>query len=105
VAEPLHVPVGSPLRRSAFAQRAAVEFCDRRIASGTTAAMVFGSAFPDAQDALFAETNRRGLRMVSGRGIQTVGPKAAEPLMTSKTTPSGWPATKSTSGTRPTPVM
>ncbi len=67
-----------------FAQRAAVEFCDRRIASGTTAAMVFGSAFPDAQDALFAETNRRGLRMVSGRGIQTVGPKAAEPLMTSE---------------------
>ncbi len=67
-----------------FAARAAVEFCDRRIASGTTAAMVFGSAFPDAQDALFAETNRRGLRMVSGRGIQTVGPRAAEPLMTSE---------------------
>jgi guanine deaminase len=67
-----------------FAQRAAVEFCDRRIASGTTAAMVFGSAFPDAQDALFAETDRRGLRMVSGRGIQTVGPKPAEPLMTSE---------------------
>jgi guanine deaminase len=67
-----------------FAQQAAVEFCDRRIASGTTAAMVFGSAFPDAQDALFAETDRRGLRMVSGRGIQTVGPKPAEPLMTSE---------------------
>ncbi|MGE2818160.1 amidohydrolase family protein [Mycobacterium heidelbergense] len=68
----------------AFAKRAAVEFCDRRIASGTTAAMVFGSAFPHAQDALFAETQRRGLRIVSGRGIQTVGPKAAEPLMTSE---------------------
>jgi guanine deaminase len=67
-----------------FAQRAAAEFCDRRIASGTTAAMVFGSAFPHAQDALFAETNRRGLRVVSGRGIQTVGPKPAEPLMTSE---------------------
>ena len=66
-----------------FAQRAAVEFCDRRIASGTTAAMVFGSAFPHAQDALFAETERRGLRIVSGRGIQTVGPKAAERLVTS----------------------
>ncbi|OMC18399.1 MULTISPECIES: amidohydrolase family protein [unclassified Mycobacterium] len=68
----------------AFAKRAAVEFCDRRIASGTTAAMVFGSAFPHAQDALFGETQRRGLRIVSGRGIQTVGPKAAEPLMTSE---------------------
>src|ERR1700760_4071139 len=29
-----------------FAQRAAEEFCARRIAAGTTAAMVFGSAFP-----------------------------------------------------------
>ena len=67
-----------------FARRAAVEFCDRRIASGTTAAMVFGSAFPQAQDALFSETQRRGLRMVCGRGIQTVGPRSAAPLITSE---------------------
>jgi guanine deaminase len=67
-----------------FAQQAAVEFCDRRVASGTTAAMVFGSPFPRAQDALFAETQRRGLRIVSGRAIQTVGPEAAVPLMTSE---------------------
>src|SRR6185437_3888853 len=68
----------------AFAQRAAVEFCDRRVAAGTTAAMVFGSAFPHAQDALFAETQRRGLRIVSGHGIQTVGPDTAAPLLTSE---------------------
>ena len=43
-----------------FAPAAAVDFCDRRIAAGTTAAVVFGSAFPHAQDALFAETQRRG---------------------------------------------
>ncbi len=67
-----------------FARRAAVEFCDRRIAAGTTAAMVFGSAFPHAQDALFSETARRGLRLVSGRGIQTVGPDTAAPLLTSE---------------------
>jgi guanine deaminase len=67
-----------------FAQRAAVEFCDRRIAAGTTAAMAFGSAFPHAQDALFAETRRRGLRLVSGRGIQTVGPDTASALVTSE---------------------
>lgn len=67
-----------------FAARAAVEFCDRRIAAGTTAAMVFGSAFPHAQDALFAETRRRGLRIVSGRGIQTVGPDSAAALITSE---------------------
>lgn len=67
-----------------FAGRAAVEFCDRRIAAGTTAAVVFGSAFPHAQDALFAETARRGLRIVSGRGIQTVGPDSAAALLTSE---------------------
>lgn len=67
-----------------FAARAAVEFCNRRVAVGTTAAMVFGSAFPHAQDALFAETARRGLRMVSGRGIQTVGGGSAAPLLTSE---------------------
>jgi guanine deaminase len=67
-----------------YAERAAVEFCTRRIAAGTTAAMVFGSAFPHAQDALFATTKRAGLRIVSGRGIQTVGGDTAQPLLTSE---------------------
>jgi guanine deaminase len=67
-----------------FAQQAAEEFCARRLAAGTTAAMVFGSAFPHAQDALFSETQRVGLRVVSGRGIQTVGGETAQPLMTSE---------------------
>ena len=67
-----------------FAERAAAEFCNRRIAVGTTAAMVFGSAFPHAQDALFTETLRRGLRIVSGRGIQTTGPASAAALITSE---------------------
>ncbi|MGK2880370.1 MAG: amidohydrolase family protein [Mycobacterium sp.] len=67
-----------------FAQRAAVEFTERRIAAGTTAAMVFGSAFPHAQDALFAETQKAGLRIVSGRGIQTRGGETAQPLVTSE---------------------
>ena len=65
-----------------FAQRAAVDFCRRRVAVGTTAAMVFGSAFPAAQDALFTETERVGLRMVSGRGIQTTGQGSAAALIT-----------------------
>jgi guanine deaminase len=67
-----------------FAQQAAVEFCNRRVAVGTTAAIVFGSAFPHAQDALFTETARRGLRIVSGRGIQTVGGDTAKPLLTTE---------------------
>ena len=77
-------PAETRLAEPDFAQQAAVEFCDRRIAAGTTAAMVFGSAFPHAQDALFRETARRGLRIVSGRGIQTVGPASADGLLTSE---------------------
>ncbi|MGB3486016.1 MAG: guanine deaminase [Mycobacterium sp.] len=77
-------PSESRFADPAFAQEAAEEFCDRRTAAGTTAAMVFGSAFPHAQDALFSETQRRGLRVVSGRGIQTVGPESAATLITSE---------------------
>jgi guanine deaminase len=67
-----------------FAQQAAVDFCRRRVAAGTTAAMAFGSAFPHAQDALFTETQKANLRIVSGRGIQTVGPESAAALITSE---------------------
>ncbi len=77
-------PSESRFAEPEFAQRAAAEFCRRRVAAGTTAAMVFGSAFPHAQDALFGETQRRGLRVVSGRGIQTTGPSSAAALMTSE---------------------
>ena len=56
-----------------FAAAAAVEFCDRRIAAGTTAAVVFGSAFPHAQDALFAETQRRGLGSSAGAASRPSG--------------------------------
>lgn len=77
-------PAESRYTDAEFAQRAAIEFCNRRIAAGTTAAMVFGSAFPHAQDALFTQTQRSGLRIVSGRGIQTVGPESARPLLTSE---------------------
>lgn len=67
-----------------FAAEAALEFTRRRIAAGTTAAMVFGSAFPHAQDALFRTTLEAGLRIVSGRGIHTRGPASAQPLITSE---------------------
>jgi guanine deaminase len=77
-------PSESRLADPEFARQAAVEFCARRLAVGTTAAMVFGSAFPHAQDVLFSETRRVGLRIVSGRGIQTVGPDTAKPLLTSE---------------------
>lgn len=65
-----------------YARTAARDLCSRRLSVGTTTALVFGSAFPQAQDALFEESLRVGLRTVSGRGIQTVGPPSAEPLLT-----------------------
>ncbi|MEP9391998.1 amidohydrolase family protein [Gordonia sp. VNK1] len=77
-------PAEARLADPEFARRVARDFTARRIRAGTTAAMVFGSAFPVAQDALFTETQRAGLRIVSGRGIQTTGPDSAEPLMTSE---------------------
>lgn len=77
-------PAEARLADEEFATATAAEFTARRIAAGTTAAMVFGSAFPGAQDALFAATQKAGLRIVSGRGIQTVGPPSAAPLMTSE---------------------
>lgn len=75
-------PAESRLSDPDHAATAARDFCRRRIDVGTTAAMVFGSAFPHAQDALFEESLRVGLRTVSGRGIQTVGPDSAIELIT-----------------------
>jgi guanine deaminase len=78
-------PAESRLADPAFAERIARDFTRRRVAAGTTSALVFGSAFPHAQDALFAETERAGLRLVSGRGIQTAGPPSARALVTGET--------------------
>lgn len=79
-------PAEAKLADPAYAQQAARDFCRRRISVGTTTALVFGSAFPHAQDALFSESIRTGLRTISGRGIQTVGPPSAGPLLTDETT-------------------
>ncbi|UXA17548.1 guanine deaminase [Mycobacterium sp. SMC-4] len=75
-------PAESRLSDPEVARAAANDFCDRRIAVGTTTALVFGSAFPQAQDALYESSLQAGLRTISGRGIQTVGPAAAQPLLT-----------------------
>ncbi len=77
-------PAEARFADEAFAVGAAREFCRRLVSAGTTTSVVFGSAFPVAQDALFNEYRRRGLRGVIGRGIQTIGPDAAKPLMTSE---------------------
>jgi guanine deaminase len=79
-------PAEAELADPEFASTAARDFCRRRIDVGTTTALVFGSAFPAAQDALFTESMRTGLRTISGRGIQTVGPASAAPLLTDEAT-------------------
>ena len=75
-------PTEARLADEELAIGAAEEFVAHRVAAGTTTAMVFGSAFPAAQDALFRAHAEAGLRLVSGRGVQTVGPDSARPLIT-----------------------
>ncbi|MCC5951578.1 MAG: guanine deaminase [Acidimicrobiia bacterium] len=77
-------PSEAKLADPGFARGAAAEFCNRMISAGTTTGLVFGSQFPDAQDGLHEEVRRRGLRLVTGRTTQTVGPPSAEPLLTSE---------------------
>ncbi|WP_204910419.1 amidohydrolase family protein [Microlunatus spumicola] len=77
-------PTEARLADEELAVRAAEDFVARRVAVGTTTALVFGSAFPAAQDALFRAHAAAGLRLVSGRGIQTVGPASANPLITAE---------------------
>ncbi|MFC5930052.1 amidohydrolase family protein [Cryobacterium melibiosiphilum] len=77
-------PAEAELADAAFAAQVARDFTRARINAGTTSALVFGSAFAHAQDSLFEETRRAGLRVVSGRGIQTVGSPAAQALLTSE---------------------
>jgi guanine deaminase len=48
------------------ARRIAREFVAGLTTNGTTTALVFGSHFPSAQDALFEEAERSGLRIASG---------------------------------------
>ncbi len=77
-------PAEARLADPGFGEQIARDFTRRRVAAGTTSALVFGSAFPPAQDALFEESHRAGLRLVSGRGIQTVGSKPSQALLTSE---------------------
>ncbi|WP_341358229.1 guanine deaminase [Georgenia sp. M64] len=50
----------------AYAEEVAGEFVDGLVRAGTTTALVFGSHFPEAVDALFGEAERVGLRITSG---------------------------------------
>lgn len=56
----------------AFADRAHADamarvFCDELLRNGTTTALVFCAVYPQSVDALFAEAERRGMRVAAGK--------------------------------------
>ncbi|WP_164700132.1 guanine deaminase [Modestobacter sp. KNN46-3] len=60
------LPEEARLRDVHYARAVASEFVSGLAQAGTTTALVFGSHFPSAVDALFAEAARVGLRVTSG---------------------------------------
>lgn len=60
------LPEECRLESTDYAREVAAEFCFGLISAGTTSALVFGSHFAGAVDALFAEASRLGLRVTSG---------------------------------------
>ena len=60
------LPEEARLADAAYAASVAADFVDGLARAGTTTALVFGSHFADAVDALFTEATRVGLRVTSG---------------------------------------
>jgi guanine deaminase len=60
------LPEEARLADEVYARETARRFVRALAANGTTAALVFGSHFPAAQQALFEEADRVGLRITSG---------------------------------------
>jgi guanine deaminase len=60
------LPEEARLADHAYAEALARDFVRCLAANGTTTALVFGSHFPEAQELLFAEAERSGLRIASG---------------------------------------
>lgn len=60
------LPEEARLADTAYATGVASDFVSGLVAAGTTTALVFGSHFPGAVDALFTEADRVGLRVTSG---------------------------------------
>jgi guanine deaminase len=67
------LPEEARMADSAYADAVASEFVSGLAASGTTTALVFGSHFPEAQEALFAAGLSRGLRIASGLVVSDRG--------------------------------
>jgi guanine deaminase len=59
-------PAEMAFRDPAHAEAMARVFCDELLRNGTTTALVFCAVYPQSVDALFAEAERRGMRMIAG---------------------------------------
>ena len=60
------LPEEAKLASLAYAREVAQEFMAALICAGTTSALVFGSHFATAMDALFAEAGALGVRVTAG---------------------------------------
>src|SRR2546421_4379633 len=60
---PAELAFQDPIHAAAMAR----VFCDELLRNGTTTALVFCAVYPQSVDALFAEAERRGMRIVAGK--------------------------------------
>ena len=60
-------PAEMAFEDTAHAEAMARVFCDELLRNGTTTALVFCAVYPQSVDALFAEAERRGMRVVAGK--------------------------------------
>ena len=60
-------PAEMAFRDPAHAAAMASTFCDELLRNGTTTALVFCAVYPQSVDALFAEAERRNMRVIAGK--------------------------------------
>ena len=60
-------PAEMAFRDPEHAAAMARTFCDELLRNGTTTALVFCAVYPQSVDALFAETERRNMRVIAGK--------------------------------------
>src|SRR6185295_17631792 len=60
-------PAEIAFQDAAHAAAMAKVFCDELLRHGTTTALVFCAVYPQSVDALFAEAERRGMRVAAGK--------------------------------------
>jgi guanine deaminase len=60
-------PAEMAFKDATHAEAMARVFCDELLRNGTTTALVFCAVYPQSVDALFAEAEQRGMRLIAGK--------------------------------------